>query len=155
MSGVGLPWCLSFTINNIPKAFPHTQNHFLWSSHHQTIHLHFFCPHSCDFPDSSLKNPNHQCSKKTATPLIYLKISYCIVDECRAFGNAIREVWIPTLTRSTSSPVPPVWHHQFLCNMTSCVQAVVQTFKTNLKTELLRLASNVWPWRHIQRFTFR
>ena len=30
------------------------------------------------------------------------------------------------------------WHHQFLCDITSCLQAEVQTLKTNLKTELLQ-----------------
>ena len=29
-------------------------------------------------------------------------------------------------------------HHQFLCNMMSCVQIEVQAFATNLKIELLR-----------------
>ena len=33
------------------------------------------------------------------------------------------------------------WHHQFLCNMTSCVQDEVQTVQTNLKAEPYRLAS--------------
>ena len=57
----------------------------------------------------------------------------------------IREVKIPTLTQ-----VLDAWHHQFLCNMTSCVQPEVQTFKTNLKTEILRLAMTSHSDIHIQ-----
>ena len=46
-------------------------------------------------------------------------------------------------------------HQQFLCNMTPCVQDEVQTLKIDLKTELLRLVYKVWPWGHLQTFTFR
>ena len=35
-------------------------------------------------------------------------------------------------------------HHQFLCSVTSRVQSEVQALKTNLKTEVLKLASNAW-----------
>ena len=51
-----------------------------------------------------------------------------------------------TVITLTLTWVLNAWHHQLLCNLTSCVRAEVQMLKTNLKTEPYRLTSNMWPW---------